>query len=241
MAIQLFRRKNRTESDGQGEQLVPESQTEEIQELVLQEPGVGDKALKIEKEKVDLKNDSARIAYLQRLYEAIQEAKNQCGDIKYEYAQVTSYLRDIQLIDQAPPEEKTELYAAARRIVELMAERQRLQRQKYKMTDAQKRMMENNEASVPEDCSKLKGYEDYQIKIKNDLRQLGSEKNLLLADKRDIIRRQRALKTIGKVLSLILVAVGTMMLALLYLFQIDRRTLCGNGGLCFRDRSHHPQ
>ncbi len=221
MAIQLFRRKNRTESDGQGEQLVPESQTEEIQELVLQEPGVGDKALKIEKEKVDLKNDSARIAYLQRLYEAIQEAKNQCGDIKYEYAQVTSYLRDIQLIDQAPPEEKTELYAAARRIVELMAERQRLQRQKYKMTDAQKRMMENNEASVPEDCSKLKGYEDYQIKIKNDLRQLGSEKNLLLADKRDIIRRQRALKTIGKVLSLILVAVGTMMLALLYLFQID--------------------
>ena len=216
MAIQLFRRKNRTESDGQGEQLVPESQTEEIQELVLQEPGVGDKALKIEKEKVDLKNDSARIAYLQRLYEAIQEAKNQCGDIKYEYAQVTSYLRDIQLIDQAPPEEKTELYAAARRIVELMAERQ-----KYKMTDAQKRMMENNEASVPEDCSKLKGYEDYQIKIKNDLRQLGSEKNLLLADKRDIIRRQRALKTIGKVLSLILVAVGTMMLALLYLFQID--------------------
>ncbi len=220
MAIQLFRRKNRTESDGQGEQLVPESQTEEIQELVLQEPGVGDKALKIEKEKVDLKNDSARIAYLQRLYEAIQEAKNQCGDIKYEYAQVTSYLRDIQLIDQAPPEEKTELYAA-RRIVELMAERQRLQRQKYKMTDAQKRMMENNEASVPEDCSKLKGYEDYQIKIKNDLRQLGSEKNLLLADKRDIIRRQRALKTIGKVLSLILVAVGTMMLALLYLFQID--------------------
>ena len=221
MAIQLFRRKNNTESDGQGEQLVPESQSEEIQELVLQEPGVGDKALKIEKEKVDLKNDSARIAYLQRLYEAIQEAKNQCGDIKYEYAQVTSYLRDIQLIDQAPPEEKTELYAAARRIVELMAERQRLQRQKYKMTDAQKRMMENNEASVPEDCSKLKGYEDYQIKIKNDLRQLGSEKNLLLADKRDIIRRQRALKTIGKVLSLILVAVGTMMLALLYLFQID--------------------
>ena len=184
-------------------------------------PDVSDKALEIEKEKVDLRNDSARIAYLQRLYEGIQEAKRQCGDIKYEYAQVTSYLKDIQLIDQAPVEEKTELYAAAHRIVELVRERQRLQRQKYKMTDAQKRMMENYEASVSEDIQKLKEYEDYQMKIKNDLRQLGSEKNLLLADKRDIIRRQSALKTIGKVLSVILLAVGAMMLALLFLFRVD--------------------
>lgn len=221
MAFHLFGRKKKSEPEEQLELQPSEPQNETVQEQGLKMPDVSDKALEIEKEKVDLRNDSARIAYLQRLYEGIQEAKRQCGDIKYEYAQVTSYLKDIQLIDQAPMEEKTELYAAAHRIVELVRERQRLQRQKYKMTDAQKRMMENYEASVPGDIQKLKEYEDYQMKIKNDLRQLGSEKNLLLADKRDIIRRQSALKTIGKVLSIILLAVGAMMLALLFLFRVD--------------------
>lgn len=221
MAFHLFGRKKKSEPEEQLERQPSEPQNETVQEQGLKMPDVSDKALEIEKEKVDLRNDSARIAYLQRLYEGIQEAKRQCEDIKYEYAQVTSYLKDIQLIDQAPMEEKTELYAAAHRIVELVRERQRLQRQKYKMTDAQKRMMENYEASVPGDIQKLKEYEDYQMKIKNDLRQLGSEKNLLLADKRDIIRRQSALKTIGKVLSIILLAVGAMMLALLFLFRVD--------------------
>lgn len=184
-------------------------------------PDVADEKFRTEKEKVDIRNDAARIAYLQRLYDAIQEAKKQCDNIKYEYTQVTSYLKDIQLIDQAPAEEKTDLYAAAQRIVELTKERQRLQRKKYKMTDAQKRMMENYETSVSEDIGKLKEYEDYQMKIKNDLRQLSGEKNLLLADKRDIIRRQRALKSIGKALTAILAAVGAMMLALLFWFRVD--------------------
>ena len=59
------------------------------------------------------------------------------------------------------------------------------------------------------------------MKIKNDLRQLGSEKNLLLADKADIIKRQKTLKSIGKVLAILLVAFGSMLLALLFCFKVD--------------------
>ena len=177
--------------------------------------------VKVEKEKVDISNDRARIEYLGRLHEGILEAKRQCGEIKFEYGQVTSYLKDIQLIDQAPEEEKEEMYTAARRIVDLTEERLRLQRQKYKMTDAQKRAMENYEPSVEEDIRKLLEYEEYQVKIKNDLRQLSSEKNLLLADKRDIIRGQRTLKTIGKCLTAILIALGAMLAALYYCFRVD--------------------
>lgn len=213
MAFHLFG-KNKKQDENVG--------TETAEDKALQGvPDLEDTALLTEKEKVDIRNDAARISYLQRLYEAIQEAKRQCGDIKYEYAKVTSYLKDIQLIDQAPMEEKTELYAAAHRIVELTKERQRLQKQKYKMTDAQKRMMENYETSVWDDVQKLKEYESYQMKIQNDLRQLSGEKNLLLADKRDIIRRQSALRSIGKALTAVLAAVGAMMLALLFLFQVD--------------------
>ena len=58
--------------------------------------------VQVEKEKIDVRDDHARVAYLQRLNEAIVEAKRQCEDIKFEYGQVTSYLKDIQLLDQAP-------------------------------------------------------------------------------------------------------------------------------------------
>lgn len=177
--------------------------------------------VKVEKEKVDIHNDRARLEYLGRLHDAIIEARGQCGDIKFEYGQVTSYLKDIQLIDQAPDEEKTELYSAARRIVELTEERQKLQKKKYKMTDGQRRALENYEGTVQGDIKKLAEYEDYQVKIKNDLRQLGSEKNLLLADKRDIIRGQRTLKVIGKCLTAILIAIGAMLAALAFLFKVD--------------------
>lgn len=177
--------------------------------------------VKVEKEKVDIHNDRARLEYLGRLHDAIIEARGQCGDIKFEYGQVTSYLKDIQLIDQAPDEEKTELYSAARRIVELTEERQKLQKKKYKMTDGQRRALENYEGTVQGDIKKLAEYEDYQVKIKNDLRQLGSEKNLLLADKRDIIRGQRTLKVMGKCLTAILIAIGAMLAALAFLFKVD--------------------
>ena len=144
-------------------------------------------SVKVEKEKVDLRNDKARMDYLGRLYEEIQEAKRQCEGIKFEYGQVTSYLKDIQLIDQAPEEEKEKLLEAAHLIQELTRERQKLQKQEYKFTDGQRRAMENYEELVGKDIQKLTEYEDYQMKIKNDLRQLSSEQNLLMADRKDII------------------------------------------------------
>lgn len=159
--------------------------------------------------------------YLGRLYEGIREARRQCGDIKFEYGQVTSYLKDIQLIDQAPEEEKEKLLAAAQLIQELTRERRKLQKQEYKFTDGQRRALENHEDTVTRDIGKLLEYEDFQMKVKNDLRRLDREKNLLLADQRDIIRRQRMLKTVGKGMMALFVATGAMLAALAYCFKLD--------------------
>lgn len=177
--------------------------------------------VKVEMEKVDLHNDKARLDYLGRLYEGIQEAKRQCEDIKFEYGQVTSYLKDIQLIDQAPEGEKEKLLTAAQLIQELNKERRKLQKKEYKFTDGQRRAMENYEDIVDKDIQNLLEYEDFQMKIKHDMRQLSGEKNLLLADKKDIIRRQRMLKTIGKCLTALLIATGAMLAALAYCFKVD--------------------
>lgn len=218
MGFHFFGRKKRTD-EAEEELAEAVNRQEDAEHTLLDE--LESEPVKIEFGKVNLRDDKARVGYLEQLYEAIQEAKRQCGSVKFEYGQVTSYLKDIQLLDQAPEEEKTGIYAAARQIVELTEERQRLQKQKYKMTDAQKHALENFETKVGEDIKKLRGHEDYQMKIKSDMRQLGSEKNLLMADKRDIIRRQHALKTIGKCLSGILIAIGAMLIALQFCFKVD--------------------
>lgn len=212
----LFRRKEKKDvaADAAMEDINVERPSALLQELERE-------TIKVEMEKVDLHNDKARVDYLERLYEGIQEAKKQCEDIKFEYGQVTSYLKDIQLIDQAPEEEKTKLLAAAQLIQELMKERKKLQKKEYKFTDGQRRAMENYEEIVEKDIQKLLEYEDFQMKIKHDMRQLSGEKNLLLADKKDIIRRQRMLKTIGKTLVALLIATGSMLAALAYCFKVD--------------------
>lgn len=224
MAFQFFRRKRRKHEEEAAESAEQESLAQEEglpQDDVLAVDRMVREPITVEKEKINIHNDASRIAYLQRLHENILEGKRQCGSIKFEYGQVTSYLKDIQLIEQAPEEEKKELYGAANRIVELTEERLRLQKQTYKMTDAQKRAMENYEHLVEQDIKNLLEYEDFQVKIKHDLRQLGSEKNLLLADKREIVRGQKTLKSIGKALIGILAAIGAMLAALQFLFRVD--------------------
>ena len=72
--------------------------------------------VRVEKEKVDLRNDKERIAYLEHLCENIKEAKKQCEDIKFEYGQVTSYLKDIQLIDRAPKESRKNFWLRQSRL-----------------------------------------------------------------------------------------------------------------------------
>lgn len=212
----LFHRKKKNDlvADAAKESINEEQPSALLQELE-REP------VKVEMEKVDLHNDKARLDYLGRLYEGIQEAKRQCEDIKFEYGQVTSYLKDIQLIDQAPEEEKGKLLTAAQLIQELTKERRKLQKKEYKFTDGQRRAMENYEDIVDKDIQNLLEYEDFQMKIKHDMRQLSGEKNLLLADKKDIIRRQRMLKTIGKCLTALLIATGAMLAALAYCFKVD--------------------
>lgn len=189
---------------------------ENVQEVTEAVPEV-----KIEKQNVDLTNRTLRLEYVQRLYDGIREAKRQCNEIKGEYGQVTSYLKDIQLMDQAQEDQKKVLLETAEAIVELTSERESLRGRKYKFTDAQKTAMENFETSAFKDIEKLKGFEDYQIKIKNDMRQLEAEKGMLIGDKHDIIRKQSTLRLVSKVLGFILAMFGVLLVTILLALQVD--------------------
>lgn len=196
------------------EEMPPENEVETIEKELEAEAAE-------QKEKVDLKDKKQRIEYIQRLQEGIREAGQQNERVKEEYADVTSHLKDIQLMDQALEEEKEVLTTTAAAIDQLIRERDYLKKRRYKFNDAQRLSMEKYEATAAQDVKKLKEFEDYQIKIKNDLRQLESEKQLLKAEKRDIISKQGTLRIVSKILAGILAVFGILMLAIALAFTVD--------------------
>ena len=117
------------------EVLSPEQEAEQIAKEIKADSAA-------EKEQVDIKDKKQRIDYIQRLYEGIQEAKNQNEQIKKEYAEVTSHLKDIQLMDQALDEDKVVVLQTASAIDQLMKERDYLKKRRYKFNDAQRQAME---------------------------------------------------------------------------------------------------
>lgn len=228
MGFKLFGRKKRKAEKEAKEAAWEETEKKEDRfheedEQEAGQPEPAEETVKLEKENVDLTNRAMRMDYVQRLYEGVKEAKRQCEEIKSEYGQVTSYLKDIQLMDQALEEEKKVLEETAGSIVELTRERERLRGKRYKFTDAQKTAMENYEPKTANDIVKLKEFEDYQIKIKNDMRQLDSEKRMLLGDKRDIVRRQSTLQLVSKILGGLLAMFGVLLVTILFVFEADIR------------------
>lgn len=196
------------------EEMPPENEVETIEKELEAEAAE-------QKEKADLKDKKQRIEYIQRLQEGIREAGQQNERVKEEYADVTSHLKDIQLMDQALEEEKEVLTTTAAVIDQLIRERDYLKKRRYKFNDAQRLSMEKYEATAAQDVKKLKEFEDYQIKIKNDLRQLESEKQLLKAEKRDIISKQGTLRIVSKILAGILAVFGILMFAIALAFTVD--------------------
>ena len=174
-----------------------------------------------EKENVDLKDNAARIAYLERLRDTILDAKRQCEDVKFEYGRVTSYLKDIQLIDQAQPEERQKIDDAARRIVDLTEMRKSIRHKRYQITEPQRKAIERFEEDIPHDVERLLEFEDLQVKIRGDLRKLAGEKAFLASDKEEINRKQGTLRRISKALAVILVLVACGLGAILAVWQID--------------------
>lgn len=191
------------------------------QEQAVEEELKRAEAMDAEEESFNLNDPEQRIAYMARKKEQIQEAESECENIKFEYGEVTSHLKDIQLIDMAPSEDKEVLTDIAEGIFELSKERDRLQGKKYKMSDAQRRAVETHEESAAADVAKLLEQEVYFVKIKNDLRQLSAEKNALKREKKEIVVKQQTLHTLTKCLTAILIALFILTVCVWQIFEID--------------------
>ncbi len=140
---------------------------------------------------------SEGLAGIRESCEQITENLKQIEEAKAEYQAVSSYLTDMQRIDMIPKEQRENLEDAARRIINLNKEREKYREKNTSLTDAQYRLLERYEDTLPREMEKLRESERYQRMIDADMKQLEKEKQRLLYEEEDIIRKQSFLKGIG--------------------------------------------
>jgi hypothetical protein len=150
----------------------------------------------IKRDDVDMHDDVQRHNYVTACLEQMAEASHELDTLDGEYNLVTTYLTDMEEIEAQPPEIKAQLKAYAQKIIELEANKEKIDKKRLIMTDEEFAHMERIEQYMPEGYDKLKETEDYQIMVKKDLGRLEGERHAYFFRRNELLNSQKNMKGI---------------------------------------------
>ncbi len=136
---------------------------------------------------VDMDDPVQRREYINSCLAQMQEASDALNALEDEYNDVTSHLRDMEEIDALPPEQRAEINECAQKILDSQEQQEKFNRRKSRMTDAEFEHMERLQSDAKKGAEKLAEAEEYQKKIRNDLKRLDSEHEAYLFQEDDIL------------------------------------------------------
>ena len=152
-----------------------------------------------------LSTHTERMGYIKDNCELILECGRQIEEAKVEYQAVTSYLTDMQKIDMIPQEDRQNLEEAARKLVNLNKDREKLQQKSSILSDRQYRLYESYESQIPKEMTAIREAEQYQNVIQKDIMHLEQERLDLDEEQEEIISKQAFLKGIAITTSIIVI------------------------------------
>ena len=122
--------------------------------------------------------DSTKIEqYVVERLEQMIELTQEIEEEKSEYRMVTSYLGDIQMMEEMPGEERAKIAEVAQNVVQLNAARTEFLNSAKKLSDAQFALLESEEQNVPDAIKRLEGNEQYRDVVERDMKYLEREKS----------------------------------------------------------------
>lgn len=127
----------------------------------------------------------------------IAEVRHQLEETKNEYEAVSSYLSDIQKINEIPEESRETIDDAAEQILKMEVEQKKIKDQNKSITDLQYHNMAQFEDDIEREIPKLKEQEEYQLLIKDDLRQLEGEKGVQTYEIESAVAKRDFLKKLS--------------------------------------------
>ena len=163
---------------------------------------------------LDMDDPVQRREYIGSCLQQMEEAARELDALETEYNDVTSHLRDMDEIDALPEDQRKEVNDCAQRILDSEYQRERFSKRKSKMTDDEFEHMNRLENEAQSGIAKLTEAENYQKKIKNDLKRLDSEHQAYIFREDEL---ERTIENGKKLIISIAVALGVIVMLLLIL------------------------
>lgn len=157
--------------------------------------------------------------------EQMIEAAKELEELKSEYKVVTSYLNDIQLLEDMSEEEMAEIREAAENVVSLGNTRTEYLKTDKKLTDAQFIQMEQNEKDIPDAIKRLQSSEAYQAAVGRDMRYLETEKTKWMYNASSLREEQESLRKLSVGLFGVAVVIFAVLLVLQVSFSVNTQLI----------------
>ena len=163
---------------------------------------------------IDIDDPVQRREYVENCLQQMAEASRDLDSLQFEYRAVTSHLRDMEEIDALPSAQRYEVNKCAELILDSEAQQKNFNKRKSRMSDADFERMERLQGDVKKGVESLREAEEYQKKVKNDLRRLDGERQAYEFRRNEL---EVSIENMHKMMIVIAVALGVITLVLLVL------------------------
>ena len=159
----------------------------------------------------NIEDSAVRQAFYAECSELIDEAVLQSEQAKNEYGLVTTYLADVQKIESMSGNGRAEVEAAAKNLIALEKEKERIRTKEPSITEAQKSFLALHEEDIPKTIQWLRGEEEHQREIEGKMRFLAGEKTAYQMEQEECLDRNEFFKKL-------IIGIGVGVVGFLVLF-----------------------
>lgn len=168
------------------------------------------------RDNVNLYNGEERARYVRSCLEQMKDAEREIEQLTREYGAVTAYLADMEELETLPSGEKFDLSQIAEKVAIYEREKSSYSKGGSRMPEVLFRQAQRMEGETEESIRKLTEAEDYQDKIRQDMRRLDGERHAFQYRKHDL---QNSLVNMRGMMIITSFAFITCM-AILFLLQV---------------------
>lgn len=172
-------------------------------------------------ESVHLNQSENKDSYIVDQCEQIIDASRELEDARSEYKLVTSYLNDIQVIEELSKEEMKQIAETASNIVQLNSAHNEFLKTERQISDAQFAQLQEAEDEIPDAIKRLQANEAYLDTVKRDMNYLEGEKTELGYEKHHCIKKQKLLRKLAFLWMAIFVIAIFILLVMRFAFSMD--------------------
>lgn len=172
-------------------------------------------------EGINFHSEEQRSRFITNCIEQMNDSNKEIASLTDEYAEVTSYLCDMEEIEALPENERLILDRIATTLVVLEQERKQYTQKENRMSDSEFYHMRKQEEEVVEGIGKLKECEEYASMVKQDLGRLKSEKKAFEYRKQEMESNLNNLRGISGISMIALVVCLIMLCVFQFALHMD--------------------